>query len=89
LREFEEILVLRQSYRGDCEWQGGKLLGFLSGFYPRIRPLDISDFHHITLIANVAAVDSGLQLDISAQALLRFHLGIKHAVPSLSSGWKN
>jgi hypothetical protein len=64
LREFEEIEILRQSCTGDCEWQGGKLFRLLSGFYPRIRPLDICDFHHIMLIANAAAV-SGLQLDIS------------------------
>ncbi len=39
LREFEEIEISRQSCRGDCELQGGKLLRLLSGFRPRIRPL--------------------------------------------------
>jgi hypothetical protein len=60
----------------------------LSGFYPRIRPLDISDFQHIMPIANAAAVDRGLQLDISAQALLSSYHSKKNAAPSLSSGWK-
>jgi hypothetical protein len=40
LREFEEIEISRQSFRGDREYQGGKLLRILSGFRPRIRPLD-------------------------------------------------
>ncbi len=35
LCDFEEIEISRQSCRGDCEWQGGKLL---SGFRLRIRP---------------------------------------------------
>jgi hypothetical protein len=30
LREFEETEISRQSCRGDCEWQGGKLLRILS-----------------------------------------------------------
>jgi hypothetical protein len=36
LREFEEIEISRQSCRGDCEKQEGKLLRLLSGFRPRI-----------------------------------------------------
>ncbi len=40
LREFEETEISRQSCRGDCEQQRGKLLGLFSGFRPRIRPLD-------------------------------------------------
>jgi hypothetical protein len=38
LLDLEEIEISRQSYRGDCEQQGGKLLRLLSGFRPRIRP---------------------------------------------------
>ncbi len=38
LPEFEEIEISMQSFRGDYEWQGGKLLRLLSGFRPRIRP---------------------------------------------------
>jgi hypothetical protein len=38
LHEFEEILISRQSCRG--EYQGRKLLRLLSGFRSRIRPLD-------------------------------------------------
>ncbi len=34
---FEEIEISRQSWRGDCELQEGKLLGLLSGFRPRIQ----------------------------------------------------
>jgi hypothetical protein len=61
----------------------------LSGFYPRIWPLDISDIHHIMLIANAAPVDSGLQLDISAQALLSSHHSKKMLPhPSLLAGSK-
>jgi hypothetical protein len=88
LREFEEIEILRQCCTGDCEWQGGKLFRLLSGFYPRIRPLDISDLNHIMLIANAAAVDSGLQLDISAQVLFKLPSQKKNSAPFLSSGWK-
>jgi hypothetical protein len=38
LREFEERETSRQSCRGDCELQEGKLLRHLSGFRPRIWP---------------------------------------------------
>jgi hypothetical protein len=38
LREFEEREISRQSCRGDCEEQGGKLLKLLSRFRPRIWP---------------------------------------------------
>ncbi len=38
-REFEEIAISRQSCRGECEYQGGKLLRLLSGFRQRIRPV--------------------------------------------------
>ncbi len=38
LREFEERETSRQTCRGDCEYQGGKLLILLSGFRSRIRP---------------------------------------------------
>jgi hypothetical protein len=40
LREFEEIEISMQSCRGDSEQQGGKFLRLLSGFRPRIRPLE-------------------------------------------------
>ena len=36
--ELEAIEISRQSCRGDCESQGGKLLRLLSGFRPKIRP---------------------------------------------------
>jgi len=39
LREFEEIEISRQSFKGDSELQGGKLLRHLSGFRSRLRPL--------------------------------------------------
>ncbi len=39
LCEFEEIEILRQISKGDCEQQGGKLVRLLSVFRPRIRPL--------------------------------------------------
>jgi hypothetical protein len=40
LREFEEIKMsmATQSFRGDCEWEGGKFLRLLPGFRPRIWP---------------------------------------------------
>ncbi len=38
MRQFEEIEISRQSCKGDCEYQGGKLLSLLSGFLSRIRP---------------------------------------------------
>jgi hypothetical protein len=40
LREFKEIEISRQSCKGDCEKQGGKLLRLWSGFCPRIQPLE-------------------------------------------------
>jgi hypothetical protein len=39
--DFYQVFLLeisRQSCRGDCEYQGGKLLRLLSGFRYRIRP---------------------------------------------------
>jgi hypothetical protein len=38
LREFEEIEISRQSCKGDCEKQRGKLFRLLSKFRQRIRP---------------------------------------------------
>jgi hypothetical protein len=38
LREFEKTEISRQSCKGDCVKQGGKLFRLLSGFCPRIRP---------------------------------------------------
>ncbi len=57
----EEIEVSSQSCRGDCEWQGGKLLRLLSGFRPRIRPLvkktsksvDLHTVHRTGYSANI------------------------------------
>jgi hypothetical protein len=37
-KKFEEIEISRQSCKGDCELQVGKLLSLLSGFLSRIRP---------------------------------------------------
>ncbi len=38
LREFEEKEISKQSCRGNCELQGGKLSRLRSKFRPRIRP---------------------------------------------------
>jgi hypothetical protein len=49
LREFEEIENSRQSCRGNCQFQEGKLLKNFSGFRPRIKPLEYQKTEKIEL----------------------------------------
>jgi len=56
-------MVVKSVSRGDCEWQGGKLLRLLSQLRPRIRPQEMGqrwkgDAYILVFIASGANLES-------------------------------